>query len=86
MSPILKIYPHTNRYCLSIVFRAFQGIGAAGVYSSCLIVLFEMFTPEKIPMVAAGISVVLALSTVLGPMFGGAITQTGSWRWVFLFK
>ncbi|KAF2821463.1 MFS general substrate transporter [Ophiobolus disseminans] len=69
-----------------IVFRAFKGIGAAGVFSSSMIIIFELITPEKIPKAAAGVSVVFAFALVLGPIFGGAINESSSWRWCFLFN
>ncbi|KAF2786130.1 MFS multidrug transporter-like protein [Melanomma pulvis-pyrius CBS 109.77] len=69
-----------------IIFRAFQGIGAAGVYSSCMIIVFELFPAPKVPFVAAGVSMVTALSLVLGPVLGGLINRSNQWRWVFLFN
>ncbi|KAH8722881.1 major facilitator superfamily domain-containing protein [Phaeosphaeriaceae sp. PMI808] len=42
--------------------------------------------PEKIPKAAAAVSVVIAFALVLGPIFGGAINQSSTWRWVFLFN
>jgi predicted MFS family arabinose efflux permease len=51
-----------------------------------MIIVFELISPEKIPKAAAAVSVVIAFALVLGPIFGGAINQSSTWRWVFLFK
>ena len=75
----------TNR-TFRIIFRALKGVGAAGVYSSCFIMIFELIPTSKIPKAAAGISVVVAFSLVLGPIFGGAINRSSTWRWIFFFK
>ncbi len=70
----------------SIVFRALQGIGAAGSYSSIMTIVFELFPPSKLPSVAAKVSVVTTCSVVLGPVFGGLINNSNQWRWTFLLK
>ncbi|KAJ5104224.1 major facilitator superfamily domain-containing protein [Penicillium argentinense] len=69
-----------------IIFRAFQGLGGAGVYSLTLfsfvrIVPYKHF--DKVSSLAGGIS---SLGLVLGPLLGGAIANSGSWRWVFLYN
>jgi MFS family permease len=38
------------------------------------------------PKYIALMSTVFALASVVGPLMGGAITETGQWKWVFLFK
>jgi MFS family permease len=81
----LKVMMQLTHYS-SIVFRAFQGVGAAGVFSSCIIIVFELIRPEKIPQTAAAVSIVFAIAFVSGPLLGGAINQSSTWRWIFLFK
>ncbi len=80
--------PQTSRltFPARIIFRAFKGIGAAGVLSCSMIIVFEIIAPEKIPLAAAAVSSVLSIALVLGPICGGAANVTSSWRWVFLFK
>ncbi|KAK1148133.1 hypothetical protein N8T08_010772 [Aspergillus melleus] len=68
-----------------IVFRAFQGVGGAGNYSLCAAVVLELVPPEKYASYTSGMSVVYAISLLLGPIFGGAISES-AWRWVFLLK
>ncbi|RAH86595.1 MFS general substrate transporter, partial [Aspergillus japonicus CBS 114.51] len=63
-----------------IIFRAFQGLGGAGNYSLCTIIVLEMVPPEKYAKYTGLISVVFVFSLLLGPLFGGAITQHSTWR------
>ncbi|PYI00240.1 MFS general substrate transporter [Aspergillus sclerotiicarbonarius CBS 121057] len=69
-----------------IIFRAFQGLGGAGNYSLCTIIVLEMAPPEKYAQYTGGVSVVFVFSLLLGPLFGGAITQHSTWRWIFLLN
>ncbi|PYH88111.1 MFS general substrate transporter [Aspergillus ellipticus CBS 707.79] len=69
-----------------IIFRAFQGIGGAGNYSLCTVIVMELVPPEKFAVYTSSIAVVYVFSLVLGPLFGGAITQHTTWRWVFLLN
>ena len=72
--------------CRRIVCRAFQGIGGSGIYAVCMVIFFELVRPEKWPLYTAIVSVVFVFSLVLGPIIGGAINDSGTWRWVFLLK
>ena len=73
-------------YFCRIVFRSLQGIGAAGCFSISMIVFFELIPREKYPKYGSIISADIALATLLGPLLGGIITDTTTWRWVFLIK
>ncbi|KAH9892320.1 putative multidrug resistance protein fnx1 [Xylariomycetidae sp. FL2044] len=69
-----------------IIFRAFQGIGGGGCFSLCTIMMIEVVPPEKYTQYLSYISVSNALSLLLGPIIGGAIAQTTTWRWIFLIN
>ncbi|KAF2690332.1 putative multidrug resistance protein fnx1 [Lentithecium fluviatile CBS 122367] len=69
-----------------IVFRAFQGLGGSGVYSLVFIVIFEMVPAELYPKYSVLITALFAISYVTGPLCGGAITSSTTWRWVFLLN
>ncbi|KAH8690543.1 putative efflux pump antibiotic resistance protein [Talaromyces proteolyticus] len=68
-----------------IVFRVFQGIGASGVYGICVLSIYELVPPYKLPMYGSMVAVTMACATAAGPLLGGAITDVGHsvWRWVF---
>ncbi|OJI85991.1 hypothetical protein ASPTUDRAFT_922461 [Aspergillus tubingensis CBS 134.48] len=69
-----------------IIFRAFQGIGGAGVYSLVIFSLIRMVSKKHYATVTGLSGVVFSLGLVLGPLFGGAIAEHGNWRWVFLLN
>ncbi|OTA55986.1 drug resistance transporter EmrB/QacA subfamily [Hypoxylon sp. EC38] len=69
-----------------IVFRSLQGVGASGIYAMVTVIQPELVPPEKWGNYIAVISLVSVLSSVLGPILGGAINDHSSWRWVFLLN
>jgi MFS family permease len=66
-----------------IVARAVQGTGAAMIMPLALALVSAAFPPERRGWALGIYSGVTALSTVLGPVVGGAITQGLAWQWVF---
>ena len=71
---------------IRIIFRAFQGIGGAGNYAMSMVIFVELVPEEKYAKYTSSVSVVYSISLLLGPIFGGAISQNSTWRWVFLLK
>lgn len=45
-----------------------------------------MATIDKVGKYTGILSSVFALASLLGPIIGGAIVDTTSWRWVFFIK
>ncbi|PCH00140.1 Major facilitator superfamily domain, general substrate transporter [Penicillium occitanis (nom. inval.)] len=68
-----------------IIFRVFQGVGAAGIYGVCVLCIYELVPPYKLPTYGAPVAVTVAGATAAGPLLGGAITDAGHsvWRWIF---
>ncbi|KAF5535779.1 major facilitator superfamily domain-containing protein [Fusarium napiforme] len=69
-----------------IVFRAFQGLGGSGIYSTVLIIIAKIVTVEKVGVYTGILSSVFALASLLGPILGGAIVENTTWRWVFFLN
>jgi len=67
-----------------ITFRAFQGIGAAGMVALNFVVMAEMVPAEKYALYSGICAIVYAIAYLLGPLVGGAISEKTTWRWVFL--
>ncbi len=68
---------------LLITARAFQGLGAAIATPLTLTLLAEAFPPAR-RGVALGIwSGISGVAVALGPLVGGAVTEAGSWHWIF---
>lgn len=70
----------------SIVFRAFQGLGGSGIYSTVFIIIAKIVTVDKVGTYTGILSSVFALASLLGPILGGAIVDNTTWRWVFFIK
>jgi EmrB/QacA subfamily drug resistance transporter len=66
-----------------IVFRAFQGIGAAALMPIAMAIIGDLFTPRERGKWQGVTGAVFGLSSIVGPAAGGWITENASWRWVF---
>ncbi len=66
-----------------IIFRAFQGIGAAALLPIAIAVIGDLFTPRERGKWQGLTGAVFGLSSILGPTAGGWITDHATWRWVF---
>ncbi len=69
-----------------IAFRAIQGLGAGALVPLGLTIIGDIFTLEERSKMQAYFSGVWGLSSVIGPIIGGFITDQISWRWVFFIN
>jgi DHA2 family multidrug resistance protein len=69
-----------------ILFRVLQGLAGGGLQPSSQGVLLDAFPVEKqgVAMTLFGFAALIA--PVVGPTLGGWITDSYSWRWVFLIN
>jgi MFS transporter, DHA2 family, multidrug resistance protein len=69
-----------------ILFRVIQGLAGGGLQPSSQGVLLDTFPTEKqgVAMTMFGFAVLIA--PIVGPTLGGWITDSYSWRWVFLIN
>ena len=69
-----------------ILFRVIQGLAGGGLQPSSQGVLLDAFPTEKqgVAMTLFGFAALIA--PVVGPTLGGWITDSYSWRWVFLIN
>src|SRR3954465_12275347 len=71
-------------------FRAFQGIGAGGLFSLALAIIADIVPPRERARYQGYFLAVFGTSSVLGPVVGGflagqaTILGVSGWRWVFL--
>jgi EmrB/QacA subfamily drug resistance transporter len=71
-------------------FRAFQGIGAGGLFSLALAIIGDIVPPRERAKYQGYFLAVFGTSSVLGPVIGGffagqeSILGITGWRWVFL--
>lgn len=66
-----------------IVARTVQGIGAAAVLPLALALLNAAIPPARRGWAMGVYGGVTGLSAVVGPILGGAITQSIGWEWIF---
>ncbi|HEY0535419.1 MAG TPA: MFS transporter [Actinoplanes sp.] len=79
----------TSMYMLA-GFRAFQGLGAGGLFSLALAIIGDIVPPRERARYQGYFLAVFGTSSVLGPVIGGffagahSILGITGWRWVFL--
>lgn len=66
-----------------IFFRGLQGIGGGILITIPFIVVAEIFPPRQRGKYTGILASVFGVSSVLGPILGGVITDFLGWRWVF---
>jgi EmrB/QacA subfamily drug resistance transporter len=69
-----------------IVFRAIQGLGAGALVPLGMTIIGDIFTLKERAKMQAYFSGVWGLSSIVGPLIGGFITDQISWRWVFFIN
>src|SRR5436190_1081173 len=67
-----------------ILYRAMQGFCGGAITPTVWPVVYTKFRGRHLASVIAIISVILSLSSTLGPTLGGFLTDTLSWHWLFL--
>src|SRR5437763_6818534 len=67
-----------------ILYRAMQGFCGGAITPTVWPVVYTKFRGRQLATVIAIISVILSLSSTLGPTLGGFLTDTFSWHWLFL--
>ena len=67
-----------------ILYRAMQGFCGGAITPAVFPVVYTTFRGPKLAMLMVIISVILNLSSTLGPTIGGFLTDTFSWHWLFL--
>jgi EmrB/QacA subfamily drug resistance transporter len=66
-----------------IAFRAIQGLGAGGLMVGAMATLGDIVAPRERGRYMSYMMVVMMLATIGGPLLGGFITTSFSWRWIF---
>jgi EmrB/QacA subfamily drug resistance transporter len=66
-----------------VALRAVQGVFAGALMANTFTLVADVCTPEQRTKMQGIFFSVAGLSMVIGPPFGGFLTDTWSWRWVF---
>jgi len=66
-----------------ILGRAVAGMGGAGLFVSILSIIAQITRLQDRPILFGLFGAIFALSSVIGPLLGGAFADHVSWRWCF---
>ena len=66
-----------------IIFRGIQGLGAGALFPISLAVIGDLFTPAERGKYQGLFGAVFGLSSIIGPLLGGFLTEHVSWHWIF---
>ncbi len=66
-----------------IIFRVIQGAAGGGLQPLSQAILLEVFPPEERGKAMAFWAVGIVVAPMLGPVLGGWLTDSYSWRWIF---
>ena len=66
-----------------IVFRIVQGLFGGMLFASAFTVLGDIYAPAERARIQGLFGAVFGLSSIVGPVVGGFLTDNLGWRWVF---
>jgi DHA2 family multidrug resistance protein len=69
-----------------VVFRALQGAVCGPMYPITQSLMVSIYPREKRGMALAIISMITVVAPIVGPVAGGWITDSYSWRWIFFIN
>ncbi len=66
-----------------IAFRALQGLGAGGLMVGALATIGDLVSPRERGQYMGYMMAAMMVAMIAGPLVGGYITDSLSWRWIF---
>jgi EmrB/QacA subfamily drug resistance transporter len=66
-----------------IIFRALQGLGAGGLMVGAIATIGDLVSPRERGQYMGYMMAAMMMAMIAGPLVGGYITDTLSWRWIF---
>ena len=69
-----------------VLFRAIQGLGGGAIFANAFAVVGDLYPPAERGRWQGLLGAVFGLSSIVGPMLGGWLTDHASWRWNFFIN
>ncbi len=69
-----------------ILFRGIQGLGGGIITTSVFTIVADLFPPQLRGKYMGIVTSVFGLSSIIGPLIGGLITDYMNWRWIFFIN
>ena len=77
------VYGAANSSAMFTIGRAIAGLGNGGSFTGLMTIMVYIIPLHKRPMYQAVGGLSMGVTSVLGPLVGGALTTGVSWRWCF---
>ncbi|MBW8813342.1 MAG: MFS transporter [Caulobacterales bacterium] len=68
---------------LFLAGRLLQGLGSGWISGFAMVAIAFLFPERHLPKVFASVTFIWGVATLLGPLFGGVVVESGNWRDVF---
>jgi DHA2 family multidrug resistance protein len=69
-----------------VIFRLLQGFFGGGLQPNQQSIILDTFEPSQRGKAFSVVSIAVIVAPVIGPTLGGWITDTYTWRWIFLIN
>jgi EmrB/QacA subfamily drug resistance transporter len=69
-----------------ILARGLQGLGGGAVFPIAFAIIADLYPPEERAKYGALFGAVFGLSSVIGPLLGGFVTDNLGWPWIFFLN
>ncbi len=76
----------STNLAMLILARVLQGLCGGGLLAKAQSILFETFPKKEQPAAQALFGIGVIAGPALGPVFGGYLTDTLGWRWIFFIN